>query len=146
MLDFLGLFILLAGFVLGLGSVTVIDLHGFLGRKSQYWTEATIRTHKVTKPLIWLGIFLVISGGMIFYRDYGLNGIVLFHFSSSFILIINGLFLSFYVSPYLLKKEKEGKSKELLPKKLQFFITISFIISFIFWWSMLLSLVYYLTV
>lgn len=56
-LDFLGLFLSLSGFVLGLGAVTVIDIHGFLGRKSQYWTEATTRTQKVTKPLIWVGIF-----------------------------------------------------------------------------------------
>ena len=49
-LDFIGLFIFIAGFIIGLGAVTVIDIHGFLGRKSAYWTEATIRTHKVTKP------------------------------------------------------------------------------------------------
>jgi len=29
-LDFIGLFILLAGFIIGLGAVTVIDIHGFL--------------------------------------------------------------------------------------------------------------------
>ncbi len=49
----------------GLGAVTVIDLHGFLGRTSSYWTEATIRTHKITKPLIWKGMFLAILGGII---------------------------------------------------------------------------------
>ena len=53
--DILGLFIFMSGFVIGLGAVTVIDIHGFLGRKSSYWTEATTRTHKVTKPLIWGG-------------------------------------------------------------------------------------------
>jgi len=58
--DILGLFLFIAGFIIGLGAVTVIDLHGFLGRKSSYWTEATIRTHKVTKPLIWIGILLAI--------------------------------------------------------------------------------------
>ena len=36
-IDFLGLFICIAGFVVGLGAVTVIDIHGFLGRKSKYW-------------------------------------------------------------------------------------------------------------
>jgi hypothetical protein len=40
LLDIIGLFVCIAGFVLGLGAVTVIDLHGFLGRKSSYWTEA----------------------------------------------------------------------------------------------------------
>lgn len=65
-LDLLGLFVMLAGFVIGLGAVTVIDLHGFLGRKSAYWTLATTRTHKVTKPLIWLGMSLAVIGGFIF--------------------------------------------------------------------------------
>ena len=65
MLDFIGLFIFLAGLIIGLGAVTVIDIHGFLGRKSSYWTEATTRTHKVTKPLIWIGIAFAIIGGII---------------------------------------------------------------------------------
>ena len=58
-IDIIGLFIILAGFIIGLGAVTVIDIHGFLGRRSNYWTEATTRTHKVTKPLIWIGITLL---------------------------------------------------------------------------------------
>jgi len=33
-MDIIGLFIFLSGFIIGLGAVTVIDLHGFLGRKS----------------------------------------------------------------------------------------------------------------
>ncbi|MDO8659167.1 MAG: hypothetical protein Q7K54_01055 [Candidatus Parcubacteria bacterium] len=55
-LNFIGLFVFISGFIVGLGAVTVIDIHGFLGRKSSYWTEATTRTHKVTKPMIWVGI------------------------------------------------------------------------------------------
>jgi hypothetical protein len=30
-LDAIGLFITIAGFIIGLGAVTVIDIHGFLG-------------------------------------------------------------------------------------------------------------------
>jgi len=56
-LDILGVFVSLAGFILGLGAVTVIDLHGFFAQKSSYWTVATTRTHKITKPLIWIGPF-----------------------------------------------------------------------------------------
>jgi hypothetical protein len=52
-----------------LGAVTVIDLHGFLGRKSSYWTEATTRTHKVTKPLIWAGLFLQCLGQSCFMAN-----------------------------------------------------------------------------
>lgn len=139
-LDVLGLFILLAGFIIGLGAVTVIDLHGFLGRKSAYWTRATTQTHKVTKPLIWFGFVLAFIGGIIFYRDYGLQGIVLIHIISFLIMILNGIFLSFKVSPFLLKREKEGRSEELLPTSWQIKITISFIISFTLWWGNLLLL------
>jgi hypothetical protein len=143
-LDVIGLFIFISGFVIGLGAVTVIDVHGFLGRKSSYWTEATTRTHKITKPMIWIGIFLAIVGGIIFYRNESLTGIVLFQTIIAIVLILNGLFLSFKVSPYLLKKEKEGKSKELLPKSWQNKIIISLTISDIGWWISLFLLVIYL--
>jgi hypothetical protein len=144
-LNFIGLFIFIAGFIIGLGAVTVIDIHGFLGRKSSYWTEATVRTHKVTKPLIWVGILLAIIGGAIFYRNEPFAGIPLYHAIIAGVLILNGLFLSFYVSPYLLAKEREGKQTELLPQSLQNKIMVSLIFSDIGWWGGLLLLVYYVT-
>lgn len=143
-LNSIGLFIFLAGFVIGLGAVTVIDIHGFLGRKSSYWTEATTRTHKVTKPMIWVGIMLAIIGGFIFYREQSFSGIPLIHLLIAVALIINGYFLSFKVSPFLLKREKEGLSGELLPTSWQKKIMASLIISDIGWWGGLLLLVVYL--
>jgi len=143
-LDFIGLFVMLAGFIIGLGAVTVIDLHGFLGRKSAYWTESTIRTHKVTKPMIWIGIFLAIIGGFILYRGEVFAGIVFVHAILAGILILNGLFLSFSVSPFILKREREGRSRELLPKSWQRKITVSLIISDIGWWGGLFLLVLYI--
>lgn len=144
-LDFIGLFIFIAGFIIGLGSVTVIDIHGFLGRKSSYWTEATTRTHKVTKPLIWTGIVLAIIGGMIFYRGESFAGIPMYHAFIAFMLVLNGLFLSFKVSPFLLAREKEGRQTELLPESMQKKIILSFIISDIGWWGGLFMLVYFIT-
>jgi hypothetical protein len=143
-LDFISLFIFIAGFVIGLGAVTVIDLHGFLGRKSSYWTEATTRTHKVTKPLIWTGIALVLVGGLLFYRAEGFTTIPAIQLTLAIILILNGVFLSFRVSPFMLQREKEGKSGELLPMSWQRKITVSFIVSFIGWWGMLALLVAFL--
>jgi len=136
-MEILPFFITIAGFVIGLGAVTVIDLHGFLGRKSSYWTEATTRTHKITKPLIWLGIILVLIGHILFYKS-GLLILENFKINLAIIslLLINGLFLSFIVSPSLLKREKEERSEELLPQILQNKITISFIVSFVGWWSL----------
>lgn len=142
-LNFIGLFIMIAGFIIGLGAVTVIDIHGFLGRKSSYWTEATIRTHKVTKPMIWVGMTLAIIGGFIIYRNVPLTGVPLYHAIIACVLILNGMFLSFHVSPFLLKRESEGREKELLPQTLQNKIIVSLIISDIGWWGGLAMLVYY---
>jgi hypothetical protein len=143
-LDFCGLFILISGYVIGLGAVTVIDIHGFLGRKSSYWTEATTRTHKVTKPLIWAGIALTIIGGTIFYRNDISSNIPLVQALIAVILILNGLFLSFRVSPFLLKREAQNKSDELLPKPWQNKIIVSFIVSFLGWWTSVVLLAAYI--
>ncbi|QQR82629.1 hypothetical protein IPJ70_00755 [Candidatus Campbellbacteria bacterium] len=144
MLDAIGLFIFISGFIVGLGAVTVIDIHGFLGRKSSYWTEATTRTHKVTKPLIWLGITLAIIGGVIFYRNESFTGIPLYHALIACVLIVNGIFLSFYVSPFLLAREREGRQTELLPTSLQNKIIVGLILSDIGWWGGLALLVWYI--
>ncbi|MCB9798271.1 hypothetical protein H6758_00930 [Candidatus Nomurabacteria bacterium] len=143
-MNFIGLFLLLSGCIIGLGAVTVIDIHGFLGRKSEYWTEATIRTHKVTKPLIWVGMVLAVIGGMIWYRHEPFVGVPVIHAIIAAILMLNGIFLSFQVSPFLLQQEKEGKAGSLLPKALQRKIVVSLIISDLGWWGGVLLLVYYL--
>ena len=134
LIDLVGLFIFMAGFIVGLGAVTVIDWHGFLGTRSVYWTETTIRAHKVTKPLIWLGTILAIIGGSIFYRSLPFSGIPKIHALLAIILVANGCFLSFVVSPTLLRRERTGHARELLPRSLQIKIAISFVISFTGWW------------
>ena len=144
MLDFVGLFLLISGFVVGLGSVTVIDIHGFLGRKSSYWTEATTRTHKVTKPLIWAGTFLAVIGGILFFRNEPFSGVPMYLALIAIVLLLNGLFLSFRVSPYLLQKEKEGRASELLPESWQRKIIVGLIFSDLGWWGSLALIVWYL--
>jgi hypothetical protein len=142
--DFIGLFCFLAGLIVGLGAVTVIDIHGFLGRTSSYWTEATTRTHKVTKPLIWVGIFLGILGGIFLYRNEPFWGIPAIHSVLAMLLLFNGFFLSFVVSPYMIDREKKGKQKELLPKSWQIKIAISLIFSDIGWWGSVFFLTLFL--
>ncbi|MGO9176561.1 MAG: hypothetical protein ACLQED_10545 [Desulfobaccales bacterium] len=141
-IDIIGLYIHLAGFVIGLGAVTVIDLHGFLGRNSPYWTEATTRTHKVTKPLIWLGLLLAIIGAIIFHYKRGWSPTLIAQGIIVCALILNGIYLSFKVSPFLLQREKEGQAAELLPTAWQKKITIAFLVSFVGWWSELFLSVY----
>lgn len=89
-IDSIGLFLLLAGFVIGLGAVTVIDIHGFLGRMSSYWNEATMRTHKVTKLMIWASIFIAIIGGATFFRNEMFTGIPMYLAFIAVVLILNG--------------------------------------------------------
>ena len=144
MLEFISLFLIFAGFIVGLGAVTVIDLHGFLGRRSKYWTEATTRTHKITKPMIWVGVLLLSVGSTLFYIDQPFTKLRLIQIVLLALLILNGLFLTFKISPYLLKREEQGKSDELLPQSLQNKIIASFIFSVIGWWGEVLIFVWFL--
>ncbi len=144
-IEFIGLFLYIAGLIIGLGAVSVIDALGFCARKSTYFTLATIRAHKVTKPLIWLGMFLAIIGGILFYSQNTYSQVFVILLITAVILILNGLFLSFYISPKLIKKEKEeGVRITLLDSKIQSKITISFVVSFLGWWGSVLLLVYYI--
>lgn len=143
--EFIGLFLLMAGYIIGLGAVTVIDLHGLCGRTSGYWTQATIRTHKITKPLIWIGTALAVAGGIIFYSTQPASWMQTLHLVAAIILVLNGLFLSFVVSPFLLAQERAGKDQELLPAALQRKIIISFCVSVLGWWGSLVAFIYYIT-
>jgi hypothetical protein len=60
------------------------------------------------------------------------------------VLILNGLFLSFRVSPFMLQREKEGKSAELLPASWQRKIAVSLVFSDFGWWGALVLLAVYL--
>ena len=143
--EFISNFISLAGFVFGLGSTTVIDILGFLGRNSGYWTRATISGHKVTKPLIWFGIFLITIGTGLDIATFGFDFFCAVKIIIITALIVNGSFLTFFVSPFLLKKEAQGKEEQLLPDNLKFKITLSFLLSISLWWSLFLITVYNLT-
>lgn len=133
--EFVGLFLLIAGFIIGLGAVTVIDIHGALGTRSSYWTVATTRTHKITKPLIWLGIMLALIGGGIYYSNEPVTFVRVIQLLIAIILVINGVFLSFSVSPFLLEREKQNKDTQLLPQSWQTAIFVSFVVSFVGWWT-----------
>ncbi len=138
-------FLFITGFIVGLGGVTVIDFLGFFGQKSEYWTQTTIRAHKITKPLIWIGIILLLIAEFFAYTT-GNDSIYLRYFSFVlFPLVFNGIFLSFYVSPKLLEIEKNGQDNKLLPKDLKNKIFVSFLISFACWWGSVLLFVLHIS-
>ncbi len=134
-MTFVAALIWMIGFVVGLGAVSVIETIGFLAQRSSYWTEATIRTHKVTKPLIWLGLGIAIVGGSWYYALTDAVWTTWYHAIVACLMVINGSFLSFWISPRLLQREKEGRAKEILPKSWKTMITFSFLISMVTWWS-----------
>lgn len=137
-------FVAIAGYVIGLGAVTVVDLHGFLGRRSSYWTEATTRTHRVTKPLIWIGTALAAAGWFGLLYGSPLVGLPLVVAIVGMSLVLNGCFLTFGVSPFLLERERRGRAAELLPARWQRWITASFLVSAAGWWGSLALLATFL--
>lgn len=142
MREFLELFIIIAGFIIGLGAVTVIDFLGFLSQKSEYWTEAITRTHKVTKPLIWIGTFLVFFGGVLHYSGQELTIFRCIQIVLILMLTLNGAYLSFIISPYLLQRETAGKSSSIIEKPVQRRVMVSTLLSFIGWWSSVALFIY----
>ncbi len=141
--QYLAALITISGYIIGLGAVTVIDFHGFLAQKSPYWTRATITAHKVTKPLIWLGTFLALIGSL-YTLSLNYSTLALIHSIIFIPLVLNGIFLSFVISPYLLEKEKQGKSEDLLPDNIQLKIKLSFVVSVVGWWASLALYLYIL--
>ena len=133
------LFFHFAGIIIGLGAVNVIDTLGFISRKSKKWTQTTIASHHVTKPLIWFGTFMVTLTWLFLFDGSSFSIIKSILLIA---LILNGSFLSFYISPRLDKLS--GKNK-LIPKILQEEIAISFIISFTCWWTFVLLTILSLT-
>lgn len=138
MIEDMEIALIVVGFVIGLGAVTVIDVHGFLASvlRSGYWTEATVRAHRVTKPLIWLGTLLY-GAGLLLARDSGIVTVGTLQLLALAVMVANGLFLTFHVSRFLLRREREGRASELLPMRLQAAIALSFAVSVIGWWGSL---------
>lgn len=135
----------IAGFVIGLGAVSVIETLGFLGQRSGYWSEATIRTHKITKPLIWLGFFIATLGGAWYYSVIGWSEVMIAHGVFWIMMFMNGAFLTFWISPRLLARERQGLAAEILPKAWKVAVTLSFFVSILTWWGSLFLTVMLIT-
>jgi len=122
------------GIVVGLGAVTIIDVMGFFSRKNVKKTQDTISAHHTTKPLIWIGtIIVLLTWILILFRgNFEFSFVEIWKSILLGVMILNGSFLSFVISPAL---DKRIGVKKLLPRNLQIKIAVSLIISFISWWS-----------
>lgn len=133
-MDYL-LFVHFVGIVIALGAVTVIDSLGFLSRKSKEWAQVTVKAHHITKRLIWIGTIIVFISWVLMhyfdkveaFSDLGLIKSILL-----IVMMVNGIFLSFYVSPNV--DNYDGKNK-LFSKSLQSKVIFSMMVSFLSWWS-----------
>ena len=134
MLDWL-LFFHFVGIIIGLGAVTVIDVMGFFSRNNVKKTQNTIFAHHVTKPLIWIGTIVVFVTWIFMLIGNSFEGIYLWKSLLLGIMILNGCFLSFVISPAL---DKMIGVEKLLDRNLKIKIGISLIVSFVSWWSFVL--------
>lgn len=133
----IGIGLTMLGFIVGLGAVIVIDICGALGTRWTYWTQTAIRVHKVTKPLIWTGMVLLVVGYGFMWRGAVLRyDELVLSVGIMAIMVGNGLFLSGVVSPRLYALERAKQDTHVLPTSLQIKIGISFIISVCSWWSL----------
>jgi len=125
----------LIGMVVGMGAAIVIETFGLISRKSGFWTSVTINTHYVTKPLIWIGTLIfgftwfLIMGTNSFSFPYAYKTILLT------VLFFNGSYLSFVISPRLIRHKKMNGEK-VLPNSLQIMIIPSALISSLGWLTM----------
>lgn len=126
------LFFHFVGIIIGLGAVTVIDTMGFFSRRNVKKTQDTISAHHTTKPLIWIGTIIVIVTWILIIWDKSLSGIYFWKSLILLVMVFNGCFLSFVVSPRL---DKMIGVRKLLPFDLQVKISISLVVSFISWWT-----------
>src|SRR6056297_716997 len=133
MIEFnLKLFFHFVGIIIALGAVTVIDVMGFFSRKSIKKTQETIVAHHTTKPLIWVGTIIVLISWVFILIQKNFGEIEIIKSILLVIIILNGCFLSFHISPRLSKMEGV---KKLLNKSLQIKIGISLVVSLISWWG-----------
>ncbi len=123
------------GIIIGLGAVTVIDVMGFFSKKNKNKTQTTIQAHHTTKPLIWIGTIVVLITWIFILFEKGFGNIEIIKSVLLTIMIFNGSFLSFHISPSL---DKLIEKKILLPQNLQIKIGITLVVSFISWWSFVL--------
>jgi len=133
MIEFnLKLFFHFVGIIIALGAVTVIDVMGFFSRKSIKKTQETIVAHHTTKPLIWVGTIIVLISWVFILIQKNFGEIEIIKSILLVIIILNGCFLSFHISPRLSKMKGV---KKLLNKSLQIKIGISLVVSLISWWG-----------
>ncbi|MFA5866858.1 MAG: hypothetical protein WC891_02715 [Actinomycetota bacterium] len=136
-LDLLALFAMIGGIVCALGSVMVVSLEAWRGRKSEEWANAAMMTIKATASVMWLGFLIATLGALVLYRDSAFTGVGFLQFIIAIIIAINSAYMWFVIRP---RMDTHGARPFRLP------LAVSLIISYVSWWMETFLLVWYLLV
>lgn len=142
--DLSGLFLMLLGLIIGFGTVLIVSALFLLARRGIHFSEMIIRVHTIIEPLVWVGLFLLICGGILFFWQIGLAGIPALLTILATILLLNADFMHNHVYREFVKYEKESHTSRKLPAALRAKVFASTSIFFISWTSVLFLLVWYL--
>jgi hypothetical protein len=104
--------------------------------KAPGWGDQEIKNQEFPGLLKKAGIKLIVVKNLSPWKV--LTTIVLIQAVVALIRVVKGFFLSFLVGSFLLQREREGKSAEILPVAWQQKITVAFILPFLGWWGCLL--------
>lgn len=143
--DLFGLFLVLAGLVLGLGSVAVIDVLGVLSLRKPKYFDLTVTLSRITKWITWAGVLFIIAGSSLLYHESGSTGVATFQNLFLLLIIINALVMTFKLSPDLYKLQAARKTGAI-PRNIKVRTAIHFTVSFISWWGFTFLLAWYLIV
>ncbi len=136
-LDILALFAMIGGIVCALGSIMVVSLEAWRGRKSREWANATMLTIKATAPVMWIGFLVATVGALVLYRESAFTGVGFFQFIIAIVIAINSAYMWFVIRPRI---DTRGARSFRRP------LAVSLIISYLSWWLETFLLVWYLLV
>ncbi len=140
--DFLGLCLMFAGLVVGLGSLLVAATVGLLGRKTALWPSILMRAMVVTEPLHILGLSLFVLGGLTFFWQVGAGGLPLIIAVLAAAVAADIFLMHFYAYPVFARYEHTGGRR--VPASVRYPIILTFFIGFFAWFFALMLLIWYL--
>lgn len=136
-LDIIGLFAMMGGIICALGSVMVVSLEAWRGRKSEAWAHTAMMTVQATAPVMWLGFLVATAGALVLYRAIALTGVGFFQLIIAIMIAINSAYLWFVIRPKIAEQGATVFRRS---------IAVCLVISYLLWWLQTFLLVWYLLV
>jgi hypothetical protein len=134
-IEFFGWLMLLAGFVIGLVTVTAVDYSKASACCKGLWTETNARMKRFTNPLVWLWIGTAFIGCFVVFRDVPMEQIPTWLLFDAIVLLLNGAVAAYVIQPLVLQREYQSDQCQALPWTWRAVIIGSFLVSLLGWWS-----------